>query len=86
MEKSMHNVDSGPRNASASRRADRTLTEVVKEQPILCLAMAAAAGFVIGGGVRRSRALTILTLLGEIAVRKALGDLVTEILGNGHDA
>lgn len=56
------------------RLSDRTWTEIVKEDPIACLAIAAAAGFVLGGGARRAGGLTILTMLGQIVVREAFGD------------
>jgi hypothetical protein len=65
----------GPRGGrSRSHAKDRTLTEVVQEEPIACLAIAVAAGFLLGGGARRSGGLTILTMLGQIVVREALGE------------
>jgi len=92
MDRAMRNGDSGTQHDgsghhdSTSQHEDRTLTDVVREQPVACLAIAAAAGFVLGGGARRSGGLTILALMGQIAMREALGDLVTATLGNGHDA
>jgi hypothetical protein len=59
------------------------LTELIKEQPIAALAIAAAAGYLFGGGVRRS---TIIAAVVQIAVREALGNLVAETLGAAHDA
>jgi Na+-translocating ferredoxin:NAD+ oxidoreductase RnfD subunit len=66
-----------------SRQADPTLTEIIREQPIAALAIAAAAGYVFGGGVRRS---TILAMLVQIAVRQGLSNMVSDALGNTHDA
>ena len=66
-----------------SRQADKTLTEIIKEQPIAALAIAAAAGYVFGGGVRRS---TILAMLVQIAVRQGLSNMVSDALGNTHNA
>lgn len=79
----MSSTNQSTRDVHANGHADRTLTEIIREQPIASLAIAAAAGFVFGGGVRRS---TILAMLVQIAMRQALGDLVTETLGHGHDA
>jgi hypothetical protein len=59
---------------SPRQHRDWTLTELVQEEPIACLAIAAAAGFLLGGGARRAGGLTILTMLGQIVVREALGE------------
>ena len=56
---------------------DRTWTEMVQEEPVVWLAIAAAAGFVLGGGARQAGGLTILTLLGQIVVRETLGESVS---------
>jgi hypothetical protein len=56
------------------RVADRSWTEIIEEEPIACLAIAAAAGFILGGGMKRSGGLTILTMLGQIVLREAYGD------------
>lgn len=54
--------------------ADTTWTEIVQAEPIACLAIAAAAGFLLGGGMRRKGGMTVLTMLGQIVVREVLGD------------
>jgi hypothetical protein len=41
------------------------------------MAIAAAAGFMLGGGARRSGGLAILTMLGQIVVREAFGDFAS---------
>jgi hypothetical protein len=41
------------------------------------MAIAAAVGFMLGGGARRSGGLAILTMLGQIVVREAFGDLAS---------
>ena len=56
---------------------DRTLTEIVQDDPVACLAIAAGVGFLLGGGARRTGGLTILTFLGQIVVREALGESVS---------
>jgi hypothetical protein len=84
MNTSVHNGD-GNQGHDASCDDDRSLTDVIKEQPLACLAIAAAAGFVLGGGIRRAGGFTILTLLGQIIMRDAIGEFVTETLGDRHD-
>jgi len=74
MDRSNGNGHSGGESKSRSSFSDRTLTDVIKDEPIACLAVAAAAGFLLGGGAKHSGGLTILTMLGQIIVREALGD------------
>jgi hypothetical protein len=64
---------------SRSHAKNRTLTEVVQEEPIACLAIAVAAGFLLGGGARRAGGLTILTMLGQIVVRETLGESASSL-------
>jgi len=68
---------------SGARHEDRTFADLIQEQPVACLALAAAAGFVLGGGMRRSNGLALLALMGQIAVRDALANFVDEAL-NSH--
>jgi len=74
MNKSNGNGHSDGGKGTRPRHQDRTWTEFVSEEPIACLAIAAAAGFVLGGGARRTGGLTILTMLGQIIVRETLGE------------
>ena len=62
---------------AGSLHKDTTWTEIVREQPIACMAIAAAAGFMLGGGARRAGGLAILTMLGQIVVREAFADSVS---------
>jgi hypothetical protein len=83
-------------NGQAKRRSSqsepRGIIEMVAERPIASLAIAAAAGFVVGGGARRTGGLTILALLLQVAMREStgesssLGDLIGAALGVGNDA
>ncbi len=74
MEDSMGHGNSGFETKAISRHRDSAWTELVKNEPIAFLAMAAAAGFLVGGGVRRSGSLKILALLGQIVVTELFGD------------
>ncbi|HLI80653.1 MAG TPA: hypothetical protein VKV03_11765 [Candidatus Binataceae bacterium] len=85
MDKSTANGNSTRRSDSQSRPEDRTLTELVQEQPVVSLAIAAATGFVLGGGMRARNGVALLALIGQIAMRDALGNIVSGALGNSHD-
>ena len=53
------------------------------EQPVTSLAVAAAAGFILGGGAKGTGGLTILGLLVQVAMREGLGEtgLLGDLLG-----
>ena len=50
------------------------LTDIIKAQPIVFLALAASAGFILGGGARYPGGIAILAAVARVAVREALGD------------
>jgi hypothetical protein len=68
-----------------------TFTELIAEQPVTAVAVAAAAGFILGGGARRMGGLTILALLIQVAMREgssesaSISDLLGAALGTGTD-
>jgi len=92
MSSTLESTHNGQAKRNNSQTAVRGIAEVIAERPIASLAIAAAAGFVIGGGARRAGGLTILALLAQIAMREgkgesgSLGDLIDAALGDGHDA
>lgn len=69
--------NSGFETTAFLRRGDSTWTEIVKNEPIAFLAIAAAAGFLAGGGARSRGSLKIFALLGQIAVSELFGDLAS---------
>jgi hypothetical protein len=77
MDQSTGSGHSGGGSRTRSRHKDTTWTEIAKEEPIACMAIAAAVGFMLGGGARRSGGLAILTMLGQIVVREAFGDFAS---------
>ena len=77
-----HNGHSTHSHDSKARHDQRTLVELVQDQPIACLAVAAAAGFVLGGGMRRANGLALLALIGQMAMRDALVNMVNGALNN----
>lgn len=64
-----------PRRDESASKDD--LTDIIKAQPIVCLAIAASAGFILGGGARSSGGIAILAAIARIAAREALGDSST---------
>jgi len=58
----------------------RDLTEYINDEPLTALAIASAAGFVLGGGVDRRVGLAIFTMVGRIMLRSAATDLIAEAL------
>jgi len=88
---STHNGRAG-KNGSASHSPARNFTEMIAEQPVTSLAVATAAGFVLGGGARRTGGLTILALLLQVAMREgsaesaSIRDLIGAVLGESNEA
>jgi hypothetical protein len=74
MEDSMGRGNSGFETKAISRLRDNAWTQILKNEPIAFLAMAAAVGFLVGGGVRRSGSVKILALLGQIVVTELFGE------------
>jgi hypothetical protein len=73
MEDSTDQGDSGFETTELSRPGESTWTEIVTDEPIAFLAIA-GAGFLVGGGARRSGSLQILVRLGQIVVAELFGD------------
>ena len=68
---------------SATRHRD--LVEYVRDEPLTALAIAGAAGFVLGGGVNRRIGLAILTIVGRIALRGIATSLIAGMVTGSHD-
>ena len=81
-EQNGHSHDAQSRARPRTRLDDSTshddLTDIIKAQPIVCLAIASAVGFIIGGGARSPGGIAILAALARVAAREALGDSSTE--------
>ena len=84
MENETRNGTSRGSHRSKARRGDLSLTEIIQEQPVTSLAIAVAAGFILGGGVRSSNGIALLALIGQVAMRDAVGNIVSDALGTNH--
>jgi hypothetical protein len=57
-----------------------TLTERVRERPLLALGLASLAGFVIGGGASSRTGAATLILIARIWLRRAATDALTSAM------
>jgi hypothetical protein len=58
--------------------------EYVKETPVTALAIAAAAGFLTGGGLKNRLGLAILGIVGRVAIQSAASTFLAG-LASGND-
>ena len=61
------------------------VSEYVRREPLTTLAIAAATGFVLGGGVNRRIGLAILTFVGRNVVRGVATSLIVGIMAGDPD-
>lgn len=62
------------------------VAEYVRETPITALAIAAAAGFLIGGGLKNRLGLAILGIVGRVAIQGAATTFMAALAtGNDHN-
>lgn len=62
------------------------LDEYVRKTPLTALAIAAAAGFLVGGGFKNSLGLAMLGIIGRIAVQGAASSFIGAIAtGSAHN-
>jgi hypothetical protein len=68
------------------RRRERNVGEFVREEPLTALAIAGAAGFILGGGANSRIGLALLTIVGRIALRGAATSFIVGLIaGDGHN-
>ena len=72
----MGTVEISADTAAARRSRVRDVSEYVRDEPLAAVAIATAAGFVLGGGVNRRIGLAILTMAGRMAFRGAATSLI----------
>ena len=65
--------------------SQRTWTDAVKQQPMVFLAAAAAAGFIVGGGTRSKEGLMLLAFIGRLAAREAMGHPMPDTLNEAFE-
>lgn len=70
--------------ASPRRRPGR-VGEYVRDEPLGALALAAAAGFVVGGGLKSRIGQALLTIVGRIALQSAAASLIAGMVAGTHE-
>ena len=71
--------------ATPRRPRGRNLGEFVKNEPLIALALAVAAGFTLGGGINRRIGLALLSIVGRIAVRDVATSLIVGMATGTND-
>jgi hypothetical protein len=71
---------------SAARQRGRRddVGEYVREAPLSALAIAAAAGFLVGGGLKNRVGLAMLAIVGRIAIQGAASTFIESIAAGKH--
>jgi hypothetical protein len=63
----------------------RQLEDFVRDEPLTALAISITAGFILGGGAGTSAGRAALGFVGRLAIRGAVGKLLTEMLTGTHE-
>src|ERR1022692_4122527 len=67
------------------RWRERNVGEFVREEPLTALAIAGAAGFILGGGANSRIGLALVTIVGRIALRGAATSFIVGLVtGDGY--
>ena len=67
------------------RYIERDLGDYIREEPLTALAIAGAAGFVLGGGVSSRLGLAALAMVGKIALRGAATNFIVGLFAPSPD-
>lgn len=68
-----------------NRRRQRDVGEYVREEPLTSLAIASAAGFILGGGAKSRIGLAALAMVGKIALRGAATNFIVGLFVPNQD-
>lgn len=77
-------MDYSADSAALQRRRHENLDEYVKDAPFTSLAIAAAAGFIFGGGAKSRIGLAMLAIVGRIAIQGAASSFIAAIATGSH--
>ena len=61
------------------------MVDYVREEPLRSLAVATAAGFILGGGLNSRIGLALLTFAGRLALRGVVTSSLVELITGSHD-
>jgi hypothetical protein len=71
--------------SASSATQYRDVSQYVREEPLTTLAIAAAAGFFLGGGITRRVGLGMLAIVGRMVWRDIATSLIVGTLSSGDD-
>jgi hypothetical protein len=61
------------------------MVDCVREEPLRSLAVATAAGFILGGGLNSRIGLALLTFVSRMALRGVVTSSLVELITGSHD-
>jgi hypothetical protein len=62
--------------------AEPSLTDRIRERPLVALGLAGATGFVLGGGAFSRTGMAILMIFGRLWLRQAVSDVIASAMAN----
>jgi hypothetical protein len=78
-------LDISADTAAPQRRRPRRVSEYVRDEPVSSLALAAAAGFIVGGGLNSRLGRAMLTIVGRIALQSAAASLIAGMVAGTRE-
>lgn len=72
-------------DSALQRRRRRRVDKYVRDEPLGSLAIAAAAGFIIGGGLHSRVGHAMLTIVGRIALQSAASSFIAKMIAGTHE-
>lgn len=72
-------------DTAPQRHRHRRVGEYIKDEPLSSLALAAAAGFIVGGGLNSRVSQAMITIVGRIALQSAATSLIAGIVSGSSD-
>lgn len=78
-------MDISTHSAAPRRHRSRDVSEYVRDEPLTALAIATAAGFVLGGGLNRRIGLAMLTMVGRTVLSGVTNSLILGMVTGSYD-
>ena len=70
-------MDNSASPDASPRHRTRSVSEYVREDPLSSMAIAAAAGFIVGGGLNSRVGQAMLAIVGRVALQSAATNFLT---------
>jgi hypothetical protein len=79
-------MDKSDANTSPGHDYRDSVRERIREAPLTSLAIAAAAGFIVGGGVRSRIGTAMLAIVGRMALQSAASSFIAAIAAGDNQS